>query len=484
MYAQTAACPEPAAEKVAPKPRAAAKAARIAATPRNTEAPLAAAAEPKSPAPVRSAGAKPFDAKKPASTLLDATGKRANKKPTAHRSTAKRPAAAARTEKTPRMRAAVDKSKSKPTSPTRPVVPDIADLSFPDMDATIPDVNEGHIEKATNNDADTDTRVGATTERSLLDAFDSDDFLEALREDRLFGPVPADDFNVGEDDWLFGLDSDLEGDEESILHDQKSNADHEESDAESVEDDTELPSDRVDPVTLDLAVNDLDRLQGEEWDYFDEQHSGQLQVDAAPLYDGPSGPTKAALAYAENPLAIFYFFLPKELCRRIAAETNKYRLDSVDEVAQGMRQRAREKSLTSPSTTDLSVEAYRAKLRRKNNIQPHEIVQFIGLLIARALEPRRESVTRHWITRTEGALSRGTFGQFLSRNRFQDIARYLHFNHNELQHTSGDRTFKIRPVVQALQKQNSGLIGSVPGSPSTKGWCQCVTDVAHAVASS
>ncbi|GMF35041.1 unnamed protein product [Phytophthora fragariaefolia] len=88
---------------------------------RDAEAPQAAAAEPKSPAPTRAAGAKPFAAKKPASTLLDATGKRATKKPTTHSSTEKRPAAAARTEKTPRKRAAVDKSKSKPTSPTRPV---------------------------------------------------------------------------------------------------------------------------------------------------------------------------------------------------------------------------------------------------------------------------------------------------------------------------------------------------------------------------
>ncbi|ETL34852.1 hypothetical protein L916_12967, partial [Phytophthora nicotianae] len=45
-----------------------------------------------------------------------------------------------------------------------------------------------------------------------------------------------------------------------------------------------------------------------------------------PLYDGSSGPTRSALAYATNPLAIFYFFLPKELWRKIAEETNTYPL--------------------------------------------------------------------------------------------------------------------------------------------------------------
>ncbi|KAE8957236.1 hypothetical protein PR002_g31229 [Phytophthora rubi] len=99
-----------------------------------------------------------------------------------------------------------------------------------------------------------------------------------------------------------------------------------------------------------------------------------------------------------------------------------------------------------------SVEEYKAKLKRKNAIQPHEIVRFIGLLVARALELRRESPSRHWITKVEGALSRGTFGQFLSRDRFKDIARYLHFNDNSKQAESGDRAFKIRLVLQALQK--------------------------------
>ncbi|ETI46191.1 hypothetical protein F443_09390, partial [Phytophthora nicotianae P1569] len=78
-----------------------------------------------------------------------------------------------------------------------------------------------------------------------------------------------------------------------------------------------------------------------------------------------------------------------------------------------------------PSTVVLSVDEYKAKLLRKRPSQPLELVRFIGLLIARTLEPRRESLSRHWITKGKEALSRGTFGQFLSRDRFEDIARYF-----------------------------------------------------------
>lgn len=117
-----------------------------------------------------------------------------------------------------------------------------------------------------------------------------------------------------------------------------------------------------------------------------------------------------------------------------------------------MRERARLRREKAPSTVVLSVEEYRTKLQRKTAIQPHELIRFIGLLIARSLEPRRESLSRHWITKVEGALCRGTFGQFLSRDRFEEITRYIHFNDNSQQATSNDRAFKIRPVIQALQK--------------------------------
>ncbi|KAE9158937.1 hypothetical protein PF002_g32983, partial [Phytophthora fragariae] len=228
-----------------------------------------------------------------------------------------------------------------------------------------------------------------------FDEFDSENFLDALRRDQLFAPTDGDDLNIGRDDWLLALDSEEEGDEGSILLDEVSEEEGK-SDAE-VDEDADLSDDDAEdehsqdevPVAFDLTEEDLDRLQAAEWDVFMENSSRQVLLDPSPLYDGPCGPTRAAMAYASNPLAIFYFFLPKELWRKIADETNKFRLESVDETAQAMRARARRRRETVPSTMVYSVEEYKAKLKRKNAIQPHEIVRFIGLLVARALELRR-----------------------------------------------------------------------------------------------
>ncbi|POM76429.1 Hypothetical protein PHPALM_6331 [Phytophthora palmivora] len=168
-----------------------------------------------------------------------------------------------------------------------------------------------------------------------LDDFDSDGFIDALRRDRFFGEVSLDGINVSDGDWLLPLDSDTEGDGESILQDVNDDADDDANAADlgvTVTAIVELNDDV--PVELDLTGDDLENLQSERWDVYMEDQSNRFLHDVSPLYDGPSGPTRAALAYAENPLATFYFFLPKEIWRKIADETNTYRRDSVDEVAQ------------------------------------------------------------------------------------------------------------------------------------------------------
>ncbi|OWY96564.1 hypothetical protein PHMEG_00033141 [Phytophthora megakarya] len=147
------------------------------------------------------------------------------------------------------------------------------------------------------------------------------------------------------------------------------------------EDDDSDPSDNDDfefPVPADSEQ--LDELAEGGWETYDEHRSSGVLVDPAPLYTGTSGPTRPTLACAENPLAILYLFLPNKLWRKVAAESNAFREENINEVAEKMRERA---------------QAQRS---------PHELVRFIGLLIARTLEPRRECLVRHWITKTKDAL--------------------------------------------------------------------------------
>ncbi|KAI9992954.1 hypothetical protein PInf_014896 [Phytophthora infestans] len=250
-------------------------------------------------------------------------------------------------------------------------VPDNTVHTIPDMTGALQDnasraVSDGSVDTAQCSNDHCERPAPAIT----LDDFDSDDFLAALRRDRLFDKTDDEELYLEEGIWLLSLDSDTEGDEDSILLDKDMCDVDDEASTGSYEDD-ELDDD----VNFGLGKEVLDDLQRAGWDTYDKHTNDQLRLDASPMYEGPFGPTKAALAYADSPLAMFFFFLPKELRRKIAEETNKFRDECVEEVALSMRERARLRREKAPSTVVLSVEEYRTKLQRKTAVQPHEFMR-------------------------------------------------------------------------------------------------------------
>ncbi|ETI34857.1 hypothetical protein F443_18726, partial [Phytophthora nicotianae P1569] len=167
------------------------------------------------------------------------------------------------------------------------VIPDTTEQAVQDATQRIPDTTEQAVQDATQSIPDTTDHAvpehatlegGATRHGVSLDDFDSDDFLAALRRDRLFDDGDVGDFNAGGGDWLLALDSDTGGDEDSILQDESDDdvgdddvvvdADDESDDGNVVE------LDEV-PVEFDLTRGDLDRLQAEEWDVYMEQEAGR-----------------------------------------------------------------------------------------------------------------------------------------------------------------------------------------------------------------
>ncbi|EEY61770.1 uncharacterized protein PITG_13709 [Phytophthora infestans T30-4] len=170
--------------------------------------------------------------------------------------------------------------------------------------------------------------------------------MEGLRKEQLFGPTDGDDVNVvaGQD----ASDSDSDADNEDVM-----NANEVVLVVEGVEDleDVSLNDDIPEEGLFDLTSGDLRDIAENGWITYAEAESGNLWMDAATdYYDGPCGPTRSAVAYADSPLTMFFYFLPKELWIRVADETNRYREQNIGAVA------------LSP------------KLRKFKRIQAHEIL--------------------------------------------------------------------------------------------------------------
>lgn len=85
-------------------------------------------------------------------------------------------------------------------------------------------------------------------------------------------------------------------------------------------------------------------------------------------------------------------------------------------------------------------------------ILPHEQCVFIGLWLARTVQPNREQLSNHWKRPDEGAISQGNFTHVLTRDRFMEIFRNLHFSSNLDPRAKADRAWKIRKVVHVLQR--------------------------------
>ncbi|KAE9262633.1 hypothetical protein PF001_g31983 [Phytophthora fragariae] len=83
---------------------------------------------------------------------------------------------------------------------------------------------------------------------------------------------------------------------------------------------------------------------------------------------------------------------------------------------------------------------------------PHEVLRVIALLIARMLVPIRKGIAAHWSTKQVGALPTNRFNLLMKKNRFFHIMGYLHFSNNKSPKASVDRAWKIRPVVDVLQR--------------------------------
>jgi Transposase IS4 len=169
-------------------------------------------------------------------------------------------------------------------------------------------------------------------------------------------------------------------------------------------------------------------------------------------FQGQARLTDAAEAAAKTmqPIDLFFFFMPKTLWKQIATETNRYerqtRVARVEQARTQLRQKySREEAAKRFAETHRKLESF-------EGVRPHELLTLLALLIARSLCPMKMGIECHWSSTQNGAVPSGTWSRFMSRQRFRDISRFLHFSDNEHPRAKIDRAWKVRPVVETLQQ--------------------------------
>lgn len=157
-----------------------------------------------------------------------------------------------------------------------------------------------------------------------------------------------------------------------------------------------------------------------------------------------------AAAKTMQPIDLFFFFLPKTMWVDVAKETNRYERQTRAERVRTACARIDNAYLRDQALTK-TAEAER-KIRSFVEITPREILTVLGLLIARSMCPIRFGIEQHWSGTQLGAIPAGTWSRFIPRQRFRDIFRYLHFSDNNDARAKADRAWKIRPIVETMQR--------------------------------
>ncbi|KAK1947367.1 PiggyBac transposable element-derived protein 4 [Phytophthora citrophthora] len=100
-----------------------------------------------------------------------------------------------------------------------------------------------------------------------------------------------------------------------------------------------------------------------------------------------------------------------------------------------------------------SREEFMVREAKKDDIEPHEIMHVLGLLMAQMLNPQRRRFRDHWSTERVGAVPRGTFNDYMPRHRFEHNMANLHITNNADVRAASDRAWKVRSVIDTLQKR-------------------------------
>lgn len=164
------------------------------------------------------------------------------------------------------------------------------------------------------------------------------------------------------------------------------------------------------------------------------------------------GTTKSAAAFAESPIGMFFYFLPKSLWKKIALEFEVYRSKCIPAIAQQTRGRQLAAQAKDPKKSVEAIEDIINKLEIQKPIREHEPLHVIRLLVARTLCGHKDGLSKHWTTSEEGAVPRGTSLGYMKRERFRTITRLLHFTSTTSGDTTTDKAFQIRPILLVIEK--------------------------------
>ncbi|KAG6946536.1 hypothetical protein JG688_00016003 [Phytophthora aleatoria] len=172
----------------------------------------------------------------------------------------------------------------------------------------------------------------------------------------------------------------------------------------------------ADDELLEMSQNktQIKAVKHSGWRYDTDTSSAQ---EYPGLYKSAPGPSEAVLAIPELPISLFFFFMSKRSCQHVASESNQYHDQMITQRTAKIQTRQKMRRSKDSCVEVQTRKDIQQRLCEMKQIEPHELIVALGLMFARMMCPHKTRLSYHWAMTSVGAIPRGTFGQFMPRNR-------------------------------------------------------------------
>ena len=210
----------------------------------------------------------------------------------------------------------------------------------------------------------------------------------------------------------------------------------------------------------DLHEDHLRQATIDGWEEFDDTAGPDITGDSPDLHpaeDGNLTEEAKAAAASRSPMDLLFYFMPRDMWIEIARQSNLFERQSRPERIKSMLLKYVAAELVygrrvSVQARAKKTEEYEKELDSFKAITPREIVRVVALQLSRTICQYKRRISDHWATVAKGAVPAGNWNKFMSRHRWDEINRWLHFSDNEDPQAKVDRIWKIRPIVTRLQE--------------------------------
>lgn len=188
------------------------------------------------------------------------------------------------------------------------------------------------------------------------------------------------------------------------------------------------------------------------WEVYDESHSSDLQLNEAGDLSDELGGQRDQRRHTLIHHWGYYFTSSRSRCDITLQKSRMHIVSNASRVSPSANVPSSSRFKQRTYQNSAAIGSSESEASENQADQSPRDTPCHRLLVARSLCSRTNGLDNPSQTDEDGAIPRGTFNRYMTRDRLNTIMRYLHFTSNSAEAAAADKAWNLRPVLQTLEK--------------------------------